>query len=71
MHDVYPNGDEVSNVDIVYLCKDYSGQLKACNREVSDLRFFTLDQRPENLSQPNKPAIKKFVERRADSKIFR
>ena len=24
-HYIYPNGDEVSNIDIVYICKDYSG----------------------------------------------
>ena len=27
LHYVYPNGDEVSNVDIVFLCRDYSGTL--------------------------------------------
>ena len=26
-HYIYPNGDEVSNVDIVYLCKEYEGEL--------------------------------------------
>lgn len=33
-HYVYPNGDEVSNIDIVYLCRDYSGQLSAQPGEV-------------------------------------
>ncbi len=27
LHYVYPNGDEASNVDIVYLCREYSGEL--------------------------------------------
>jgi len=27
-HYIYPNGDEVSNVEIVYLCRDYSGELR-------------------------------------------
>jgi len=26
---IYPNGDEVSIIDIVYICKDYSGEPKA------------------------------------------
>ena len=28
LHYIYPNGDEVSNVDIVYICRDYTGTLK-------------------------------------------
>ena len=51
-HYVYPNGDEVSNVDIVFLCRSYSGQLKCQDGEVDDLRFFPADALPENLSPP-------------------
>ena len=51
-HYVYPNGDEVSNVDIVFLCRSYSGQLKCQAGEVDDLRFFPADALPENLSPP-------------------
>lgn len=39
-HYVYPNGDEVSNVEIVYLCKHYSGSLKCQEGEVEQLKFF-------------------------------
>lgn len=52
LHYVYPNGDEVSNVDIVYLCKAFSGALKKQDSEVDDLRFFAADELPENLSPP-------------------
>ena len=51
-HYIYPNGDEVSNVDIVYLCRAYSGQLKCQPGEVDELRFFAPDEIPENLSPP-------------------
>jgi 8-oxo-dGTP pyrophosphatase MutT (NUDIX family) len=51
-HYIYPNGDEVSNVDIVYLCKAYEGQLTCQEGEVEDLRFFPADALPENLSPP-------------------
>ena len=51
-HYVYPNGDEVSNVDIVYLCKDYSGALKCQAGEVEELRFFPADALPVDLSPP-------------------
>jgi 8-oxo-dGTP pyrophosphatase MutT (NUDIX family) len=62
LHYIYPNGDEVSNVDIVYLCKDYSGELKCQDSDVSDLRFFPLDRLPENLSPPVRKAILRFAE---------
>lgn len=61
-HYIYPNGDEVSNIDIVYLCKDYSGELKCQASEVIDLRFFPLDQLPENLSPPVAKVIRLFAE---------
>ena len=51
-HYVYPNGDEVSNVDIVFLCRRYSGQLKCQPGEVEELQFFHADALPENLSPP-------------------
>ncbi len=51
-HYVYPNGDEVSNVDIVYLCREYSGELICQEGETDELRFFAADELPENLSPP-------------------
>ena len=61
-HYVYPNGDEVSNVDIVYLCREYSGTLKCQEGETDELRFFATDELPENLSQPIIPALRKWAE---------
>ena len=43
VHYVYPNGDEVSNVEIIYLCKKYHGTLKRQEEEIEELRFFALD----------------------------
>ena len=58
-HYIYPNGDEVSNVDIVYLCRNYGGTLKCQEEEVEELRFFPADALPENLSPPiRKPLLK-------------
>lgn len=51
-HYIYPNGDEVSNVDIVYLCRSYEGSLKCQAGEVEALRFFSPDALPEELSPP-------------------
>lgn len=52
MHYVYPNGDHVSNVDIVFLCRDYSGSLKAQTGEVEALRFFCPRDIPVHISPP-------------------
>jgi 8-oxo-dGTP pyrophosphatase MutT (NUDIX family) len=63
MHYVYPNGDEVSNVDIVYICRDYSGVLKTEPGEVSELRFFPTDNLPDNISPPQRKPLKEYIER--------
>ena len=61
-HYIYPNGDEVSNIDIVYVCKQYSGELKCQVGEVDDLKFFSIDEIPENLSSPIRKPLLKWIE---------
>ena len=40
-HNVYPNGDEVSNFEIVYICRRWHGEPRALDGEMEELRFFT------------------------------
>ena len=61
LHYVYPNGDEVSNIDIVFLCRKFSGELKPQAAEVEQLRFFSVDEIPENLSPPIRPVVEQWV----------
>ena len=61
-HCIYPNGDEVSNVDIVYLCREYSGELICQEGETDELRFFAADELPENLSPPIIRALRKWAD---------
>ncbi len=61
-HYIYPNGDEVSNVDIVYICKDFSGELKKQESEVEELKFFNRTHLPEEIFPPIKSALKKWIE---------
>lgn len=61
-HYIYPNGDEVSNVDIVYLCKSYSGELNAQESEVEELRFFAADALPADLSPPIRVPLLRWAE---------
>ena len=52
LHYIYPNGDEVSNIDIVYVCRRFSGTLRCQRDEVEELRFFRMDEIPDNISKP-------------------
>jgi len=62
MYYQYPNGDEVSNVDIVYICREYTGELKPNNAEVSDLRFFETNKIPDDISPPQQKALRKYLD---------
>ncbi len=43
-HYVYPNGDEVSNFEIVYLCRNWRGTPTARDGEMEALRFFAKEE---------------------------
>ena len=62
LHYIYPNGDEVSNIAIVFLCRKFSGELTPQAGEVETLRFFAPEEVPENLSPPIRPALMKWLE---------
>ncbi len=47
----YPNGDEVYNVTVSYLCRDYSGAITVNPQEGRDARFFALDELPINIAR--------------------
>ncbi len=60
-HYVYPNGDEVSCVDIVYVCRDYAGSLRPQPGEVEALAFFSPGALPDRLSPPVAHVIRAFA----------
>ena len=60
----YPNGDQVSNVDIVYVCRKYHGVLKCERGEVERLAFFASDKLPQPMFQTQIPAIDAYLRRR-------
>ena len=63
VHYTYPNGDEVSNIEIVYLCSCYHGELKAQREEVEELKFFKPSEIDiDMISPPLRPSIKKYLE---------
>lgn len=70
MHCVYPNGDEVSNVDTVFLCRRWHGVMRRQEEEVEELAFFAPDALPaeEEIFPPNRPALRLWAERKRGEK---
>ena len=58
----YPNGDQVANLDIAYLCEDFSGKIAMQEDEVAGLQWFDIDDLPPNISPPSVPGLMKVVE---------
>lgn len=65
----YANGDQIYIVDIVYITNNFEGEIKADNFECRDAAFVRIDELPENISPPAKPAIKEFIKQYDESKI--
>lgn len=61
----YPNGDQVSNVDVVFVCRRYHGQLQPEAGEVDCLRFFSPDRLPDPLFPVNRPGLEAYLRSRA------
>jgi ADP-ribose pyrophosphatase YjhB (NUDIX family) len=57
---VYPNGDEVYNVTIVYLTRERRGEVRL-NGEHTGWHWFAAADIPQDLSPPIKPVIDQFV----------
>lgn len=61
-HYIYPNGDEVSNFEIIYICRKWRGELKTQDGEMEKLRFFSCDEIDmEEISPPVRPVIRKYI----------
>ncbi len=65
-HYVYPNGDEVYNVEIVYVCRRWHGQPRPQPEEMEELRFFPKDALPpeEEISPPIRGVMRKYLRER-------
>ncbi len=61
-HYVYPNGDEVSNFEIVYLCRRYRGTLRAQEDEIEELRFFRCEEIDlAGIMPPIRPVLTRYL----------
>jgi mutator protein MutT len=66
----YPNGDEVYNVTIMFLSRQWSGEVRL-NHEHTEWRWFTANEVPENVSPPIRPIIEQFKSVFSKSNISR
>lgn len=62
VHMIYPNQDEVYYTDVVYEVNDYTGELKY-EEESSELKWFKIDELPENIMPTQIEYVKKFVKK--------
>jgi ADP-ribose pyrophosphatase YjhB (NUDIX family) len=61
-HYVYPNGDEVSNIEIIYLCKKYHGELTESD-EMKELKYFNVkDIDINDISPPIRSVVQKYMD---------
>ncbi|MBM6648360.1 NUDIX hydrolase [Bacillus sp. RIT 809] len=56
-YQIYPNGDQVHGVLVVYICREFQGELVCDQTESKELRFFPLDELPSNLP----PVIERII----------
>ena len=64
-HYIYPNGDEVSNFELVYLCRKWHGEPAMNDGEMEDLRFFAAEEIDmEEISPPIRPVMREWIRRR-------
>ena len=63
-HHVYPNGDEVSSFEIVYICRRWRGGPKTVDGEMEVLRFFSLDEIDlSGIHPPIRRVVEEYIEK--------
>lgn len=61
---IYPNGNEVCGIDIVYVSHVYSGTLLCTDGEAKQLGFYPIDSLPRPISPMNAPQIRAYLKTR-------
>lgn len=65
----YPNGDKVYLACMLYICRDFSGEMKIQESEVITQRFFPVDELPENTVPHKAEMFEKLKRYLTDSKL--
>lgn len=62
LNHVYPNGNEVCGIDIVYVSRDYTGCLHCADGEAVRLGFYPIDHLPQPISPMNAKQIAAYIQ---------
>lgn len=66
-HYIYPNGDEVSNFEIVYLCRKWKGDPEPNDGEMTELRFYDPAEIDlSRISPPIRNVVAAYMDRSRD-----
>jgi len=57
----YPNGDKTYLIVTLWICEDYSGEIKMDSSEVADLKWFDINEMPKDITPILKKAFDDFV----------
>lgn len=69
LNHVYPNGNEVCGIDIVYVSRDYTGSLSAVDGEAKNMGFYPIDQLPQPISSMNAIQIQAYWQYRKERNL--
>ena len=64
LHHIYPDGNEVWGVDIVYISRDYTGTLLPRDGEAAALGFYPIDRLPQPISPMNAVQVQAYIDKR-------
>lgn len=57
LFNIYPNGDEVYALNHVFICEHFEGTIDFNDGEVNQLKWFDINDLPDNIFKINKPII--------------
>ncbi len=64
LNHVYPNGNEVCGIDIVYVSRDWHGTLHTEDGEARQMAFYPIDALPRPISAMNAKQLQTYLLRR-------
>ncbi|MFB5252057.1 NUDIX hydrolase [Bacillus mycoides] len=64
---IYPNGVQVHGVLVIYICREFQGELICDQTESKELRFFPLDELPSNLPPVIEGIIADFQQKQGNA----
>lgn len=70
LNHIYPNGNEVCGVDIVYVSNDYTGTLRNTDGEALNMAFFPIESLPQPISPMNALQIRTYLAKRTGKTIL-